>query len=86
MLIKIIKYSILLFLAGGIYTNLFAQIEIQTGTPTGDMVKMIVGEGVYFENDSYQGADLAKGTFNNGFSTNLGLNLFPNLHLEMTQP
>ena len=53
-----------------------AQINIQTGpdvSPT-DMVETILGEGVLYDNVVFHGADISRGIFTNGDSTNLGLN------------
>jgi len=50
-----------------------AQIIVQSNTLNEDMVEMIIGEGVYYENVAYQGASIAKATFENGNTTNLGL-------------
>ncbi len=54
-------------------TGLFAQIGIQSGVDPEAMVENIVGDGVVFENVTYQGANLARGTFSNGGTTNLGI-------------
>ncbi|MCD4695647.1 MAG: gliding motility-associated C-terminal domain-containing protein [Bacteroidales bacterium] len=53
--------------------SLSAQIDIQTATPLEDMVEMIIGDGVYYDNVTYQGADIATAMFENGNTTNLGL-------------
>ncbi len=53
----------------------FSQIEILPGpdvTPE-DMVEYLIGPGVYYDNVTYQGADIASGIFNNGSSTNIGI-------------
>ncbi|MCB0806473.1 MAG: choice-of-anchor L domain-containing protein, partial [Bacteroidales bacterium] len=55
--------------------NSTAQILISPGpgvTPI-DMVENIVGEGVQYENVTFQGAPISRGIFNNGNTTNLGL-------------
>jgi hypothetical protein len=52
-----------------------SQIVIETGpgvTPE-DMVEKLVGDGIFFYNVTFQGADIAVGLFSNGQSTNLGL-------------
>ena len=67
-------YVIIAFiLSGFILTNLSAQIITQTNPPLEEMVKRIVGEGVYFDNVTYQGYHIAKAMFENGNTTNLGL-------------
>lgn len=38
-----------------------------------DMVEFFIGPGVYYDNVSYQGADVASGIFGNGNSTNIGI-------------
>lgn len=38
-----------------------------------DLVETIVGDGVQITNVQYQGAEIAKGIFTNGYSTNLGI-------------
>ena len=53
----------------------FSQIEILPGpdvTPA-DMVEYLIGTGVYYDNVTYQGADVASGIFNNGSTTNIGI-------------
>ncbi len=58
-----------------IYHNSKAQINIQMGpeiTPV-DMVEYLIGPGVYYENINFQGADIARGIFSNGNSTNIGI-------------
>ncbi len=55
--------------------NTFSQINIMPGpdvTPE-DMVENIVGEGIIYDNVTFQGADASRGIFNNGSSTNLGI-------------
>ncbi len=54
-------------------TGLSAQIGIQSGVDPEAMVENIVGDGVIYENVTYQGANLARGTFTNGGTTNLGI-------------
>ncbi len=58
------------------YTNVsFSQIEILPGpevTPE-DMVECLIGPGVYYDNVTFQGADIARGIFSNGNSTNIGI-------------
>lgn len=52
-----------------------AQITINSGpevTPF-DMVENFLGEGIQYMNVTYQGADIARGIFSNGDSTNLGI-------------
>ena len=52
------------------------QINIEPGpdvTPI-DMVENIVGEGIQYDNVTFQGADASRGTFSNGGSTNIGIN------------
>ncbi|MCD4731394.1 MAG: T9SS type A sorting domain-containing protein [Bacteroidales bacterium] len=53
----------------------YTQIEIipiPEVTPD-DMVEYLIGIGVYYDNVTYQGADQASGIFNNGSSTNIGI-------------
>ncbi len=53
-----------------------SQIEISPGpdvTPE-DMVENIVGDGIVYDNVTFQGADGSRGIFGNGGSTNLGIN------------
>lgn len=75
MLILIKKYVLILILcfAGIIHTNIQGQIIIQTSPQIEEMVEMIIGEGVYYDNVTYQGADLARAIFEDGNTTNLGL-------------
>jgi len=52
-----------------------AQINIQPGpdiTPE-NMVEYLVGPGVDYDNVVFQGADVSRGIFNNGNTTNIGL-------------
>lgn len=65
------------FLLSIIFTGLnsVAQINILPGpgvTPV-DMVENIVGEGIIFDNVTFQGANGSRGIFTNGQSTNLGI-------------
>lgn len=56
--------------------GLHAQINIATGpsvTPE-DMVENIVGDGIQYDNVTFQGANVARGIFSNGNTTNLGIN------------
>jgi len=69
-LFQVILLSILTF-----NCRLNAQINIFPGpdvTPY-DMVECIVGEGVTFDNVTFQGADVSRGIFTNGSATNLGI-------------
>jgi len=53
----------------------FSQLEILPGpevTPE-DMVEYLIGPGVYYDNVTFQGADIARGIFSNGNSTNIGI-------------
>ena len=53
-----------------------AQIQISTGpeiTPV-DMVESILGEGIIYDNVTFQGANIARGLFSNADSTGLGIN------------
>lgn len=55
--------------------NSFSQINILPGpgvTPV-DMVENIVGDGIIYDNVTFQGANGSRGIFNNGQSTNLGI-------------
>lgn len=55
--------------------NSFSQINILPGpgvTPV-DMVENIVGDGIIYDNVTFQGANSSRGIFNNGQSTNLGI-------------
>ncbi len=56
-----------------ISTGLSAQIGIQAGVDPEAMVENIVGDGVIFDNVNYTGANVARGTFTNGNTTNLGI-------------
>jgi hypothetical protein len=52
-----------------------SQIEIATGpevTPE-EMVEKLVGDGIIYYNVTFQGADIARGIFSNGQTTNLGM-------------
>ncbi|MCF8368377.1 MAG: T9SS type A sorting domain-containing protein [Bacteroidales bacterium] len=53
----------------------FSQIIIESGPEVNpvDMVETILGEGVMYDNVSFQGADISSGIFSNGQSTNLGI-------------
>ncbi|HPE55057.1 MAG TPA: choice-of-anchor L domain-containing protein, partial [Bacteroidales bacterium] len=72
-------YTFLKILIPGILLNsgvIQAQIEIQPGpavTPE-DMVENIVGDGIQYDNVTFQGANVSRGIFNNGNTTNLGIN------------
>ena len=53
----------------------YAQIIINSGpevTPI-DMVESILGDGVLYSNVTFQGADISRGIFSNGDSTNIGI-------------
>lgn len=55
--------------------NVISQIQINPGpavTPE-DMVEYLIGPGVNYYDVTFQGADIARGIFNNGSSTNIGL-------------
>lgn len=72
-LIKKYVLIVILFLVGSSRFNLFSQIVIQNSPAIENMVEMIIGEGVQYENVSYQGDYMARAGFVNGNSTNLGL-------------
>lgn len=61
--------SILLASAGA-----YSQIICNTGASPEDMVENIVGEGIVYSNVEYTGANIARGIFANGGTTNIGLN------------
>lgn len=66
-----------LILSSLLFFNLssHAQLEIipiPEVTPE-DMVEHLIGTGVNYSNVTYQGADIASGIFNNGSSTNIGI-------------
>ncbi len=65
----------LLLLSIFMYTAeiLYSQIIVETYTPLEEMVEKIIGEGVIYDNVTYQGADMARASFQNGNTTNLGL-------------
>ncbi|MBN1339188.1 MAG: gliding motility-associated C-terminal domain-containing protein [Bacteroidales bacterium] len=52
----------------------FGQIICNTGASPEDMVENIVGEGIVYSNVVYTGANIARGIFGNGGTTNIGLN------------
>ena len=58
-----------------IYFTLNSQIIIESGEDVSpeDLVENILGKGVQYSNVQYYGAELAKGIFTNGSSTNLGI-------------
>ncbi|MCD4683766.1 MAG: choice-of-anchor L domain-containing protein, partial [Bacteroidales bacterium] len=66
----------ILFLVFTFTNNIsYSQIEIFPGpdvTPA-DMVESLIGPGVYYDNVTFQGADIARGIFSNGNSTNIGI-------------
>src|SRR5512136_2264392 len=67
---------LLYLMLAGIFSTPFyspAQIVINTGVSPEDMVENIVGEGVTYSNVEFTGADISRGIFNNGSSTNIGL-------------
>jgi len=49
------------------------QIMINTGASPEEMVENIVGEGVTYSNVEFTGANISRGIFYNGSSTNIGL-------------
>ncbi len=49
-----------------------AQIQVTSGVDPVEMVEMILGPGVVYDNVQYNGADVARGTFSNGNSTDPG--------------
>lgn len=53
----------------------YGQIIINSGPEVSpiDMVENILGEGIIYSNVTFQGADISRGIFTNGDSTNLGL-------------
>ncbi|MCD4697581.1 MAG: gliding motility-associated C-terminal domain-containing protein [Bacteroidales bacterium] len=70
------SFFTLVFLVSLTITNTTAQLFISPGpdiTPN-DMVENIVGEGIMFDNVTFQGEDPMRGIFNNGATTNLGIN------------
>ncbi|MCF8368530.1 MAG: T9SS type A sorting domain-containing protein [Bacteroidales bacterium] len=54
-------------------TCIYSQIQIDATATPADMVEFMMGPGVYYDNITYQGADIAKGIFTSGNSTNIGL-------------
>jgi hypothetical protein len=73
---KNISLIVRVFLTAFLFVNFAqAQIIITSGenVTAEDLVESFLGEGVQFYNVQYQGAELAKGTFTNGLSTNLGI-------------
>ncbi len=72
----ILSRLLLLFTILGFIKFSNGQIIINSGpevTPI-DMVECILGEGVLYSNVSFQGADVSRGIFSNGDSTNIGIN------------
>lgn len=67
-LFLIILSSCLLLPAG------YSQIIVNSGVSPEDMVENIVGEGIVYSNVQFTGADISRGIFANGASTNIGLN------------
>ncbi|MCD4735393.1 MAG: choice-of-anchor L domain-containing protein, partial [Bacteroidales bacterium] len=51
-----------------------SQIILNTGVSPEDMVENIVGEGIEYDNVQFTGADISRGLFANGSTTNIGLN------------
>ncbi|MBN3034147.1 MAG: gliding motility-associated C-terminal domain-containing protein, partial [Bacteroidales bacterium] len=51
----------------------YSQILINSGVSPDDMVENIVGEGIVYSNVTFQGADISRGIFSNGGTTNIGL-------------
>lgn len=77
-MIKQVTFYITLFVLIFVFTgqNIQSQILLSPGptiTPT-DMVENIVGDGIIYDNVTFQGANISRGIFNNGSSTNLGIN------------
>jgi len=69
------KFVVIFFIA--INSQLFTQAQIQLVpgpeiTPI-DMVENIVGEGIIYDNVNFQGANISRGVFSNGQTTNLGI-------------
>jgi len=69
----LVKHFALLILLSGLQIHyLSAQILIQSNPDLDSLVKRIVGD-LSYANPTYQGKDIAKAMFENGESTNLGL-------------
>lgn len=71
----VIKLMVTLLIVTIGFQKTKSQINVVPGpsiTPE-DMVENIVGEGIQYDNVTFQGADIARGVFDNGGSTNLGL-------------
>ncbi len=57
-----------------IQNSSIAQLQITTGVDPNEMLENLLGPGILaFDNVTYQGADVARGIFSNGDSTNLGM-------------
>ena len=70
--IKFVATSVIALM---VLSNTYSQISISPGpgiTPE-DMVENIVGEGIQYDNVSFQGAPIARGVFSNGGTTNIGI-------------
>lgn len=52
----------------------YGQIIINAGVSPEDMVDNIVGDGVTYMNVEFTGADISRGIFSNGGTTNIGIN------------
>jgi len=72
---KFTFYGMITLTLAFISNHALSQIEIATGpevTPD-EMVEKLVGDGIIFYNVTFQGADIARGIFGNGQTTNLGM-------------
>lgn len=68
-LISFLFIFLLLFIPG--FLN--GQIIINDSVSPEDMVEAILGDGIVYDNVTYQGSSIASGIFSNGQTTNLGL-------------
>ena len=68
------KARLMLFIISLIAFQSFGQLQVDTTVTTEEMVQAFIGPGVIFSNAQYTGAQVARGLFSNGNSTNLGLN------------
>ena len=68
------KAKLLLILISFIAIQSLGQLQVDTTVTTEEMVQAFIGPGVTFSNAQCTGAQVARGLFSNGNSTNLGVN------------
>lgn len=67
------KARLLLFLLSFVAIQSFGQLQVNSSVTPEEMVEAFIGPGVSYSNVQFTGAEVSRGLFNNGSSTNIGL-------------